>query len=577
MAKTVQFRGGTTTQHSTFTGANREITIDTDKHVPVVHDGVTPGGYPLALASGSVKPDTLTTTQAKDAIYKAHSISSTTSEIDSVVSINIKNSEFGYGISDASDYIEALFAKGSINFLDGIYRLDRAITVPNITVNCSVGVVFYFVGDIDGLILSKKTKWYGGEISTNSIRSDDKDLVVLDTDNRDDAFLVFKPYQVKGRTTAPFTGGILRLKTEANASIVNTDIDIQYAAYAKYGFRPITTGGGTDSYVNSNKVNFGFMRFINEPIVFENGASNCEISGNKISGSIQTHTNDTSYLKMNGAGNTIDLFIWDWLETKVNYIDLFYGTSTVASVGNILKINIPSVSKVFKNSGLFSATNLLESTRHLKSREIHNSAFIMPPSGFNTAMGSPFENILLHADKHPEKFTITKTNIAFGTNTFFNHSPDYGKINNTVGSIKVEFNTSKRLATLGFTTGFTYNAADVPTQIKLIKTLDDLSTQEEIIIGSENKAVWMVGACIFKTIINTELLKAIKIEITTNGTAGATICNVFATQSYYMGGALDLDFRTRSDISFDNGIKIKKPDGTYGTLTLDNSNILTVV
>ena len=52
MAKTVQFKGGTTTQHSTFTGANREITIDTDKHVPVVHDGVTPGGYPLAKASG---------------------------------------------------------------------------------------------------------------------------------------------------------------------------------------------------------------------------------------------------------------------------------------------------------------------------------------------------------------------------------------------------------------------------------------------------------------------------------------------------------------------------------------------
>lgn len=53
MPKTVQFRGGTTTQHSTFTGANREITIDTDKHAPVVHDGVTPGGYPLALASGA--------------------------------------------------------------------------------------------------------------------------------------------------------------------------------------------------------------------------------------------------------------------------------------------------------------------------------------------------------------------------------------------------------------------------------------------------------------------------------------------------------------------------------------------
>ena len=54
MAKRLQFRGGTTSQHSTFIGADREVTIDTDKHVPVVHDGVTPGGYPLAKASGTV-------------------------------------------------------------------------------------------------------------------------------------------------------------------------------------------------------------------------------------------------------------------------------------------------------------------------------------------------------------------------------------------------------------------------------------------------------------------------------------------------------------------------------------------
>lgn len=48
MAKQLQIRGGTTVQHSTFTGALREITIDTDKDVVVVHDGTTVGGFPLA-------------------------------------------------------------------------------------------------------------------------------------------------------------------------------------------------------------------------------------------------------------------------------------------------------------------------------------------------------------------------------------------------------------------------------------------------------------------------------------------------------------------------------------------------
>ena len=51
MAKQVQFRRGTTSQHSTFTGAAGEITVDTDKNTAVVHDGSTAGGVPLAKSS----------------------------------------------------------------------------------------------------------------------------------------------------------------------------------------------------------------------------------------------------------------------------------------------------------------------------------------------------------------------------------------------------------------------------------------------------------------------------------------------------------------------------------------------
>jgi hypothetical protein len=50
----VQYRGGTTTEHEAFTGLLRELTIDTTKHTVVVHDGTTPGGFPLQkeLVSG---------------------------------------------------------------------------------------------------------------------------------------------------------------------------------------------------------------------------------------------------------------------------------------------------------------------------------------------------------------------------------------------------------------------------------------------------------------------------------------------------------------------------------------------
>ena len=49
MAKRLQLRRGTTAEHSTFTGAVGEVTVDTDKDTAVVHDGSTTGGYALAL------------------------------------------------------------------------------------------------------------------------------------------------------------------------------------------------------------------------------------------------------------------------------------------------------------------------------------------------------------------------------------------------------------------------------------------------------------------------------------------------------------------------------------------------
>jgi hypothetical protein len=44
MAAQVQFRRGTTVQHSTFTGAVGEVTLDTTKQTLIVHDGSTAGG-----------------------------------------------------------------------------------------------------------------------------------------------------------------------------------------------------------------------------------------------------------------------------------------------------------------------------------------------------------------------------------------------------------------------------------------------------------------------------------------------------------------------------------------------------
>tara|TARA_B100000953_G_C18001840_1_gene415372 strand:- start:12 stop:956 length:945 start_codon:yes stop_codon:yes gene_type:complete len=59
MAKQLQLRRGTTSQHSSFTGLVGEVTVDTDKDVVVIHDGSTAGGEPLATeASVALKANT---------------------------------------------------------------------------------------------------------------------------------------------------------------------------------------------------------------------------------------------------------------------------------------------------------------------------------------------------------------------------------------------------------------------------------------------------------------------------------------------------------------------------------------
>ena len=53
MATQVQFRRGTTAEHSGFKGANGEVTVDTSIKTLVVHDALTNGGFPILRQDGS--------------------------------------------------------------------------------------------------------------------------------------------------------------------------------------------------------------------------------------------------------------------------------------------------------------------------------------------------------------------------------------------------------------------------------------------------------------------------------------------------------------------------------------------
>ena len=79
MAKQLQLRKGTATEHNTFTGANGEVTVDTTNKTLRVHDGSTVGGTMLATSTsattstqGIVKlNNSLTSTSTTEALTAA--------------------------------------------------------------------------------------------------------------------------------------------------------------------------------------------------------------------------------------------------------------------------------------------------------------------------------------------------------------------------------------------------------------------------------------------------------------------------------------------------------------------------
>lgn len=80
MAKQLQLRKGTATEHNTFTGANGEVTVDTTNKTLRVHDGTTAGGTRLATLTGGLVPATQlpdATTSVKGAVVLNDTLTST--------------------------------------------------------------------------------------------------------------------------------------------------------------------------------------------------------------------------------------------------------------------------------------------------------------------------------------------------------------------------------------------------------------------------------------------------------------------------------------------------------------------
>jgi len=132
----VKFRRGNTSQHSTFTGAEGEITVDTDKDTIVVHDGTTAGGFPLigANLADNIIPITDNTYSLGNSTFKFADLYLSGNTLflgDQTITSNASGINFSGAVF--ANNTEILSSSGAPDL-----TVTASITVGNSTVNTAI-------------------------------------------------------------------------------------------------------------------------------------------------------------------------------------------------------------------------------------------------------------------------------------------------------------------------------------------------------------------------------------------------------------------------------------------------------
>ena len=174
MAKQIQLRRGTTAETNAFTGALGEVTVDTDKDVLVVHDGVTGGGFPVAARANAdgtislIKKDgtiittipatglfnnTLTSTATDQALTAAQGKVLQDNKLDKTA-ITVSGSAPMYACRAWVNFngtgVVSVIASGNVSSVTdngvGDYTLNFATPMPNANYSISSGSTEYSDG-----------------------------------------------------------------------------------------------------------------------------------------------------------------------------------------------------------------------------------------------------------------------------------------------------------------------------------------------------------------------------------------------------------------------------------------------
>ena len=118
MTKQVQLRRGTTVEHATFTGAVGELTVNIDKDVAVVHDGIKAGGHELVGVAATAQ-----------SIVNKDGVGIGTTNARSPLTV-IGNSF----ISGVSTFTSGVGAGGTVVYVDGDARVTGTLSIGSSTI-----------------------------------------------------------------------------------------------------------------------------------------------------------------------------------------------------------------------------------------------------------------------------------------------------------------------------------------------------------------------------------------------------------------------------------------------------------
>ena len=240
MADQLQLRGGTTNEHSTFTGALREVTVDTDKDTLIVHDAATAGGHPLLREDGSNSALSLGTAGTPSIKFTGDTNTGLYSPGADQVAISTGGSARLYVAADGDVGLNTISPESKLHIDSGSGSQPLVIQASG---NTAAYVRFKNSANSNGYMAynnSDFTFWPGG---TERLRIDSSGRLLVGTSTAPTGTQVGTAHLVVNGRTSGNTGGFIGLLRGATPTAANQtlgavffggDGDEEYAAVRAY-------------------------------------------------------------------------------------------------------------------------------------------------------------------------------------------------------------------------------------------------------------------------------------------------------------------------------------------------------